>query len=158
MKTQRLGEVKSITYNLVNGKGPDPMENMDPGTFLDLFLASCETLISLSSINIYWASMCRYEVSDGFGCSSFHLGAQSVVHGSHLGWFCPPGAIWQHLQIFLVVLTGGSGCQWVPVGTGQWCCHTALNAWDSPPPHTHLHSQQLFGLNCQECWGWETLV
>lgn len=36
-------------------------------------------------------------------------------------WFCFLETIWQHLEIFLTVATGG-WCYWHPVSRGQGCC------------------------------------
>lgn len=51
------------------------------------------------------------------------------------GVTCPPGDIWQCLETFWVVTTGGGGCPRHPVGTGQGCDYMSHRT----PPNTEAH-------------------
>lgn len=66
----------------------------------------------------------------------------------------PPGVVWQSLETFLVVTTGGHrgrSCYWHLLGWVQGCCWVSFSAQDSP-------HNKLSGPQCQLSQEWETLL
>lgn len=62
---------------------------------------------------------------------------QESMDAVSLNWeqFSFPGVIWQSLETFLMVRTGG--CYWHLVGRGQGCCYTSYHTHKSPTAKTN---------------------
>lgn len=70
----------------------------------------------------------------------------SVGNGVQLGWFCPPGAMWQCLEKVLVVITGGGECHCYPLGQGQGAIHILQCVGPLPPKRRAIRPELLIML------------
>lgn len=64
-----------------------------------------------------------------------------------LGWFCPPGHIWEYLETFMIATTEGI-LYWHLVSRSQGYCYTPYSAGAA------LHNEVTWSKHWQ-WWGWE---